>query len=77
MSEPPTAPPPAGNPTLGGAIGLGLLLLSVFLGRGADAGVPVYVARTLFFVGLAVIVAAVSLWYRQAQHPEKERDPEV
>ena len=75
MSAPtPTTP---GNPTLLGAVGLVLLFVSVFLNREADPGVPMYVGRTLFFIGLGVIVAAGTLWYRQAQEPEQERDPEV
>lgn len=74
MNEPTTTP---GNPTLLGAVGLILLLVSVFLNRPADAGLLMYVGRTLFFVGLAVISAAATVWYRQAQEPEQERDPEV
>jgi hypothetical protein len=79
MAEQPSTPetPQTGSPILFGGSGLGLLLVSVFLGREAEPGLTVYVARTLFFLGIAGIITAVALWYKQAQEPEKERDPEV
>jgi hypothetical protein len=73
----PTPETPPGNPLLFGSVGIGLLLVAALVNRDADPGLPVYIAHTLFLLGLAALGGAAFLWYRQAQHSEKERDPEV
>lgn len=75
MSEVRQLPPTNPFPLAG--LGIGLLIASVFLGRGPDAGLLVFVGRSLFVIGLVIVVGAVVRWIRDSDRDERERDPEV